>query len=90
MICYFVLISRFVVIYTLCGRLLAKKSVIVFFLLKTVFLGQQVHYFMVCIAYKTEINWQIYNYAQKRHIFRENSKYAPDAPGEGQNKNIKM
>ena len=35
-----------------------------FFLrLKTVFLGQEVHYFMVYIAYYAELNLQICNYA---------------------------
>ena len=46
--------------------------------LKTVFFGQEVHYFMVYIAYFTELNLQICDYAQKRRICRENSKYAPD------------
>ena len=72
---YFVVILRFVVIYTLFGRLLGKKSV---FFVKTVFLGEELHYFLVYIAYNIEMNWQIYNYAPKRRICRENSKYAPD------------
>ena len=42
------------------------------------FLGQKVHYYMIYIAYYTELNLQICNYAQKRCIFSENSKYAPD------------
>ena len=33
---------------------------------------------MVCIAYYTEIDWQICKFAQKRRICRENSKYALD------------
>ena len=59
---------RFVAIYALFGDLFESK---------TVFLGQEVHYYMVYIAYYTELNWQICNHAQKRRIFRENSKYAP-------------
>ena len=35
-------------------------------------------YCMVYIAYYTELDLQICNHAQKRHVFRENSKYAPD------------
>ena len=45
---------------------------------KTVFLGQEVHYNMVKIAYYTELNVQICNYAQKRRICCENSKYSPE------------
>ena len=45
---------------------------------KTVFLGQEVHYHMVHIAYHTELNMQIRNSEQKRRICRENRKYAPD------------
>ena len=33
---------------------------------------------MVCIAYYTELNVQICNYAQKQRIRRENSKSAHD------------
>ena len=33
---------------------------------------------MVYIAYYSDMNLQICNYAQKRRICRENSKYAPD------------
>ena len=33
---------------------------------------------MVCIAYYTELNVQICNYAQKQRICRENSKHALD------------
>ena len=36
------------------------------------------HYDMVYIAYFTELNLQICDYAQKRRICRENSKYAFD------------
>ena len=32
---------------------------------KTVFLGQEVHFYMVYIAYFTELNLQICDYAQK-------------------------
>ena len=45
---------------------------------KTVFLGQEVHYYMVYIAYFTELNLQICDYEQKRRIYRENCKYALD------------
>ena len=34
-------------------------------------LGQEVHYYMVYIAYYTELNLQICNYVQKRRICRE-------------------
>ena len=37
----------------------------------SVFLGQEVHYYMVYIAYYTELNLQICNYVQKRCICRE-------------------
>ena len=40
------------------------------------FLGQEVHYYMVYIAYFTELILQICDYAQKRRIWRENCKYA--------------
>jgi len=43
---------------------------------KRVFLGQEIHYYMVCIAYFTRLNWQICNYAQKR--CRKKRKYAFD------------
>ena len=42
------------------------------------FLGQKVHYYMVYIAYFTELIVQICNYTQKWRIFRDNSKYAPE------------
>ena len=42
------------------------------------FLGQEVHYYMVCIAYFTELNLQICDYAQKQRICRENCKHALD------------
>ena len=59
---------RFVAIYALFGDLWAKKCL---FGSKTVFLGQEVHYYMVYIAYFTELILQICDYAQKR---RENCK----------------
>ena len=57
----------FVAIYALFGDLWAKKSL---FGSKTVFLGQEMHYYMVCFAYYTEF-LQKCNYVQKRHICRE-------------------
>ena len=42
------------------------------------FLGQEVHYYMVYIAYFTKLNLQICDYAQKRRICHENCKYALD------------
>ena len=45
---------------------------------ETVFFRQEKHYFMVYIAYYTELNWQICNSAQKRGICYKNSKNAPD------------
>ena len=56
---------RFVAIYALSGDLWAKE---VPFWSKTVFLGQEVHYYMVYIAYFTELILQICDYAQKRRI----------------------
>ena len=47
---------------------LGKKSVI---LSKTVFLGQEMHYYMVCIAYYTELNLQICNNMQKQRNCRK-------------------
>ena len=47
---------RFVAIYALFGDLLAKK---VPFWVKKVFLGQGVHYYMVYIAYHTELSLRI-------------------------------
>ena len=41
------------------------------FWIKTVLLGQEVHYYMVYIAYYTELDLQICNYGQKRCIRRE-------------------
>ena len=56
---------RFSVIYALFGDLWAKQ---VPFWSKTVFLGQQLHYYMVYVAYFTELILQIYDYTQKRRI----------------------
>ena len=39
---------------------------------------QEVHYYMVYIEYYTELNLQVWNYAQKRRICGKNSDYAPD------------
>ena len=36
------------------------------------------HYYMVCIAYFTELYLQICSYVQKRHICRQKSRYALD------------
>ena len=59
---------RFVAIYALFGDLRAKKCLLG---AKTVFLGQEVHYYTVYIAYFNELNLQICEYAQKRRICRE-------------------
>ena len=45
---------------------------------KTVFLGKEAHYYLVYIAYFTELNLQICDYVQKRRICRENCKYVFD------------
>ena len=66
---------RFVAINALLGDLWAKKCL---FGSITVFLGQEAHYHMVYIAYFTELNMRICDYAQKRCICRENYKYALD------------
>ena len=52
---------RFVAIYALFGDLWGKKCLLGS---KTVFLGQEIHYYMVYIAYFTRLNWQICNCAQ--------------------------
>ena len=67
---------RFVAIYALFGDLWAKKRCL--FGSKTVFLGQEVHYYVVYIAYFTELNLQICYYAEKQRICRKNCKYALD------------
>ena len=56
---------RFVAIYALLEIFGQKKCL---FRSKTVFLGQEVHYYMVYIAYFTELILQICDYAQKRRI----------------------
>ena len=67
---------RFVAIYALFfWDLWAKK---VPFWVKTVLLGQEVHCYMVYIAYFTELILQIWDYTQKRRIWRENCKYPLD------------
>ena len=48
------------------------------FWVKTVLLGQEVHYYMIYIAYFAELNSKIWDYAQKRRICRENCNYALD------------
>ena len=58
------------------GEFWGKKKC--FFWSKTVFFVRDVQYFMVYIAYYTELNWQICIYAQKRRICYVNSKYAHD------------
>ena len=55
---------RFVAIYSLFGDLWAKKCL---FVSKIVFLGyeDEVHYYIAYIAYFTELNLQICDYAKK-------------------------
>ena len=53
---------RFFAIYALFGDLWAKK---VPFGSKTVIFRQEVHYYILYIAYFTELNLQICDYAQK-------------------------
>ena len=72
---YFVAIIRFVAIYALFGNLWAKKCL---FGSKTVFLGKEGHFYMVYIAYFTELKSKIWDYAQKLRSCRENCKYALD------------
>ena len=72
---YFVEILRFVAIYALFGNLWTKKCL---FWSKTVLLWQEVHYYIVYIAYYTDLNLQICNYLQKQRICREYSNYAPN------------
>ena len=67
---FFVAILKFVAIYALFGRSLAKKC---FFGSKT-----EMHYYMAYIAYNIEFNLQICNYVPKQRICRENSKHAHD------------
>ena len=72
---YFVTIIWLVTNHALFGNLWRKKC---FLGSNTVFFGQEVHYYMVYIAYFTELNSKIWDYAQKQHICRENCKYALD------------
>ena len=72
---YFVAILRFVANEALFGNLWTKKC---FLGSKTAFLRQEVRFFMAYIAYHTELNVQICNYAQKLRICRKNSKYPFD------------
>ena len=62
---YVVATLRFVAIYALFGNLWTKKC---HFWSKTMLLWQEVHYYMVYIAYFTELILQICDYAQKRRI----------------------
>ena len=62
-------------------RSLGKKKCL--FGSKTVFLGQEVHYYIVYIAYFTKLNLQICDYAQKRRICREKRKYVLDENFQG-------
>ena len=71
---------RFVTINALFGDLWPKK---VPFESKTVFLGQEVHYYMVYDVYFTELNLQVCDYAQKQRICRKNCKYALDENFQG-------
>ena len=41
------------------------------------FLGQEVHYYMVYIAYFTELILQICDYAQKRRIWSKKAPFLP-------------
>ena len=61
-------ILKFVAIYAYFGNLWTAK---VFFGSKTVFLGKEMHYYIVDIANYSELNLQICNYAHKRRICRE-------------------
>ena len=63
---YFVAILRFVAIYAFFLEIFGQKKCLSGS--KTVFLGQEVHYYMVYIAYFTELILQICDYAQKRRI----------------------
>ena len=59
---YFVALLRFAAIYALFERLWAKQMLV---WVKTVFLGQEEHYYMVYIANYNKLDLQICNYAQK-------------------------
>ena len=49
-----------------------------FFGTTTVFLGQEVHYYMVYIAYYTESNLQKCNYVQNKVFVAKKGKYTPE------------
>ena len=67
---------RFVAIYALFLEIFGHKKGL--FWVKTVLLWQEVHYYMVYIAYCTDSNLQICYYTQKPRICRENGKYVLD------------
>ena len=71
---------RFVVIYALFGDLCAKK--VPFWVQNSVCWARSalLHIYMVYIAYFTELNSKIWDYAQKRRICRENFNYAESLP----------
>ena len=71
----FVAILKFFAIFALFENFWAKECC---FRSKTVFIGQEVHYYMVYIAYFTELILQICDYAQQRRIWRKNCKSAFD------------
>ena len=73
---YFVVILRSVAIYAVLEDFGQKYCL--FFFVKTVFLRQEVHYYMVYFANYTELDLQICNYAQKRRICRKISICAAD------------
>ena len=72
---HFVPISRFVAIYALFGNLWTKK---VFLWVKKSVSWARSALLHGLSSYYTELNFQICNYAQKRRICRENSKYVLD------------
>ena len=67
---------RFVAIYALFLEIFGQKKCL--FGSKTVFFWQEVHYYLVYIAYYTESNSRICSFLQNRRICCENSKYTPD------------
>ena len=62
----FVGILRYIAIHALFGRLWPRKGL---FGSKTVFLGKEVHYHVVYIAYQTELNLQICDYAPDENFY---------------------
>ena len=66
---------KFVAIYALLKIFRQKKYLLGS---KTVFLGQEVHYYTVYSAYFTDLDLQICDYAQKQCICRENCKCVLD------------